>query len=161
MSTASPVPRAVPKSPLRAGWILVTGLLALCLLGTWLTARNYRSQVYSSAHGTVLQNQWPESRISAEFPPEEAARIRPGMVAKITLGEDKKVLPGVVVAADSGKNPGAVIIRLTAEPPSEPGKKREHYLPAGLPCSVTVDSTVPPEAATPQASRAPLYPASR
>lgn len=155
MSTESPVPKNVPKSPLRAGWILVTGLLSLCVLGTWLTARNYRSQVFSSARATVLENQWPESRISAEFSPGEAARIRPGMVAKITLGEDKKVLLGSVVSVGLGKNPNAVVIRLTAEPPSGSGKNPAHYLTAGLPCSVTVDSTVPPAATTAQTPQSP------
>jgi hypothetical protein len=138
------------KPPSRPGWILVAGLLGLCVLGTWLTSRNYRAQVFTSTRATVLENQWPESRISAEFPAGEAARIRPGMVARITVGADKTLIPGRVLSVGSGTANGAVIavtgdVGNAGRSPGDEGKPH-HYLPAGASCAVTVDTTIPPEA---------------
>jgi hypothetical protein len=139
------------QSPLRSGWILVVGLLGLCVLGTWLTSRNYHAQVFTSTQATVLQNQWPESRIAAEFPAGEAARLRPGMVARITLGEDKTLIPGRVLSVDSGAHGSGVVIAVTGDAGHaghSPGgsAKKHHYLPTGASCAVTVDTTIPPEA---------------
>jgi hypothetical protein len=137
-------------SPLRSGWILVVGVLGLCLLGTWLTSRNFRAQVFTSTRATVLQNQWPESRIDAEFAPGEAAHLRPGMVARITVGTDKTVISGRVFSVGSDTNPASVMISVTSDvgnvgrPASESGKTH-HYLPAGAACVVTVDMSIPPE----------------
>ena len=127
-----------------------------------MTARNYRSLVFSSAraavmdtstNAAVLQNQWPESRIRAEFAPQEVARIRPGMMARITVGEDRTLLTCNVLSVGSGNDSGTVIVSLNGEagdtgrvPMSAATGKRHHYLPAGTPCAVTIDSTVPPEA---------------
>jgi len=135
------------KSPLRSGWILVVGLLGLCVLGTWLTSRNYHAQVVTSTSATVLQNQWPESRIAAEFPAGEVARLRPGMVARITVGTDKTLIPGRVFSIDSGR----VVIAVSGDAGNvgrspEESAKNHHYLPAGASCAVTVDMTIPPEA---------------
>jgi len=135
------------QSPLRSGWILVLGLLCLCVLGTWLTSRNYRAQVFTSTRATVLENQWPESRISAEFAPDEAGRLRPGMVARITVGTDKTLIPGRVFSVGSESNPACVMIAVSgnAGRPSGESGKSHHYLPAGAACAVTVDMTIPPE----------------
>jgi len=151
MSAASQ--RGEGKAWLSAGWILVSGLLALCVLGTWLTARNYRARVFSSANGIVLENQWPESRISVDFPNAEASLLRAGQAAKITVGEEKRVLRGAVVsveAAAKNANTSPVIIKLIGDP-GDPGqpvqsaatKKDARYLPAGTPCAVSIDTTVP------------------
>lgn len=137
-------------SPLRSGWILVVGVLGLCLLGTWLTSRNYHAQVFTSTRATVLQNQWPESRIDAEFAAGEAGRLRPGMVARITVGADKTLISGRVFSVGSETNPASVMISVTGDvgnaggPASESGKTH-HYLPAGAACAVTVDMSIPPE----------------
>lgn len=144
---------ASAKSPLRAGWILVVGLLAFCVLGTWLTSRNYHAQVFTSTRATVLQNQWSESRIAAEFPAGETARMRPGMVARITVGSDRTLISGKVLSLGSGTNAGTAVIALTGDagnagrPPGE-SSKSHHYLPAGASCAVTVDTTIPPEVLT-------------
>jgi hypothetical protein len=137
-------------SPLRSGWILVVGLLGLCLLGTWLTSRNYRAQVCTSTRATVLQNQWPESRIDAEFAAGEAGRLRPGMVARITVGADKTLISGRVFSVGSESNPSSVMISVTgnvgnAGRPASESRKTHHYLPAGAACVVTVDMSIPPE----------------
>ncbi|MFZ0435970.1 MAG: hypothetical protein WAL87_08390 [Chthoniobacterales bacterium] len=148
MTTAS----APHASGLRAGWILVTALISFCVLGTWFTASNYRQQVFSSAKGVVLENQWPESRIEVGFPEAEAVHLRPGQVAKITVGEEKTALQGVVltVAPSKAGKDSTVIVKLTGE--AAPGRtgeggddrKNHRYLPAGASCSVTIDTTVPP-----------------
>lgn len=156
--------RSDGKAWLSAGWILVSGLLALCVLGTWFTARNYRERVFSSADGTVLENQWPESRIAVEFPNAEASRICEGQVAKITVGAQKKPLRGAVVAVKPTKktenaknaNTSTVVIKLVEQPgepaapstsgrPADPSgtKKTSRYLPAGTACAVSIDTTVP------------------
>jgi|APCry1669192010_1035390.scaffolds.fasta_scaffold02434_2 hypothetical protein len=147
-----------------SGWILVVVLLSLCILGTWMTFRNYRSMVFTSTrasvvetstNATVLVNQWPESRIRAGFPPDQAARIRPGMMARITVGQDPALLDGNVLSVDPAT--GIVTVALRGEAgetgrvpmassPSSSGGKPRHYLPAGAPCAVTIDGTVPPEA---------------
>ena len=138
------------KSPLRSGWILVVGLLGLCVLGTWLTSHNYHAQVFTSTRASVLQNQWPESRITAEFPSGDAAHLRPGMVARITVGLDRTLIPGRVFSVDSGTNAAGVVIVLTsdagnADRSPDGSAKTHHYLPAGTSCAVTVDTTIPPE----------------
>lgn len=128
----------------------MVGLLGLCVLGTWLTSRNYRAQVFTSTRATVLENQWPESRISADFEAGEADRLRPGMVARITVGTDKTLIPGRVFSVGSGTNPDSVMIAVSGDggsagrPDHEAGKPH-HHLPAGTACAVTVDTTIPPE----------------
>lgn len=148
--TSAPAPHA---SVLRAGWILVTALLSFCVLGTWFTASNYRQQVFSSAKGVVLENQWPESRIEVVFPEAEALHLRPGQLAKITVGEEKTALQGVVLSVNSSKagKDAAVIVKLTGEAGNSgrataggDDRKNHRYLPAGASCSVTIDTTVPP-----------------
>ena len=148
--TSAPAPHA---SGLRAGWILVTALISFCVLGTWFTASNYRQQVFSSAKGVVLENQWPESRIEVVFPEAEAVHLRPGQLAKITVGEEKTALQGVVLSVNSSKEgkDAAVIVKLTGEAGNSgrataggDDRKNHRYLPAGASCSVTIDTTVPP-----------------
>lgn len=154
MSTASEGSNG--KAWLSAGWILVSGLLTLCVLGTWFTARNYREHVFSSANGTVLENQWPESRIAVDFPIAEAPRLRAGQVAKITIGDEKSPLKGAVVSVEpAAKNANVsktstVIIKLVGDPGesarparSAAAKKGSRYLPAGTRCAVSIDTTVP------------------
>lgn len=135
---------------LNSGWILVTGLITLCVLGTWLTARNYRQQVFSSAGAVVLENQWPESRISATFSAADARHLRVGQMAKITLGSHKKVIPGRVHSVGSGTNAGLVVIAVTGDAGQRPGApgKADLYLPAGASCGVTVDTSIPLDAVT-------------
>jgi hypothetical protein len=142
---------APAKSPLRSGWILVVGLVGLCALGTWLTSRNYRAQVFTSTRATVLQNQWPESRIAAEFAAGQASRLRAGMVARITVGTDKTLIPGRVLSVGYETNPSVAMIEVTGDVgnagrPEGEWPKIHHYLPAGAACVVTVDMTIPPEA---------------
>ena len=138
------------KTSLRSGWILVIGLIGLCVLGTWLTSRNYRAQVLTSTEATVLQNMWPESRIAAQFTAGEASRMRPGMAARITVGNDKTLISGRVISVGSETNPASIMISVTGDvgnagrPAGEPGKSH-HYLPAGAACVVTVDMSIPPE----------------
>jgi hypothetical protein len=151
-----------------AGWILVTGLLALCVTGTWFTAWNYRRQVFSSAQGVVLANQWPESRIAVRFSAGEASHLRVGQIAKITTDGEKALLTGSVLSVAPSKDTkenATVIISLATEsgheghgftPEGERGSQL--HLPAGAPCSVTIDTTVPlssEEATPPAASPSP------
>ena len=139
------------KPSLRSGWILVVGLIGLCVLGTWLTSRNYRAQVLTSTRATVLENMWPESRISAQFAAGEASRMRPGMAARITVGNDKTLIPGRIFSVGTDTNAATVMISVTGDvgnagrPAGEPGKPH-HYLPAGAECAVTIDMTIPREA---------------
>lgn len=142
--TPVPIPR---KAGLNSGWILVTGLLSLCVLGTWLTARNYRQQVFTSTSAVVLENQWPESRVSATFTADDAKHLRPGQSAKITLGNDKKLIQGRMLSVGSGVNSGVATIAVTGDV-GDAGESRGtrerslHYLPAGASCSVTVDTSI-------------------
>lgn len=143
--TSDPAPR---NAGLKSGWILVTGLLTLCVLGTWLTARNYRQQVFCSTSAVVLENQWPESRISATFAADVASHFRVGQVAKITLGRDKKLISGRVVSIGSGTNASVIMIAVTGDGEDSPGAsdKALHHLPSAAPCSVTVDTSIPVDA---------------
>jgi hypothetical protein len=144
--------QASRKAALNSGWILVTSLLALCVLGTWLTARNYRQQVFTSTSAVVLENQWPESRISANFSAADARHLRVGQSAKITLGNDKTLIPGRVLSVVGGGE-GSVVIAVTGELPNagqSSGKgdatAARRYLPAGAACSVSVDTSIPVDA---------------
>lgn len=155
------------KFGFNAGWILVSGLILLCLAGTGLTWWNYSRQVYSSAQGVVLEPQWPESRIAVELPEEEALHIIIGHRARITVGKETKVLQGEVTSiipkkdgaiVNSMNGASTVIVRLLDEP-SQSG----HYLPTGETCSVTIDTTVPPldkalsaSSAAPSSSSSPV-----
>ena len=151
--TSAPAPHA---SALRSGWILVTALISFCVLGTWFTASNYRQQVFSSAKGVVLQNQWPESRIEVGFPEAEAVHLKPGQTAKITVEMEKTALQGVVLSVNSSNSSKAgkdatVVVKLTGEAGNSgrattgsDDRKNHRYLPAGASCSVTIDTTVPP-----------------
>lgn len=149
--TSLPVPR---KPALNSGWILVTGLLSLCVLGTWMTARNYRSQVFTSTSATVLENQWPESRISAVFSPSEIRRLRPGMVARITLRNDRTLLSGRVLTTGiqpdgSSTNAIALIaVTETSDRAQAGAETHRRLLAPGTPCSVTIDTTIPVDART-------------
>ena len=150
-------PRSENKSPLSSGWILVSGLLFLCITGTWLTAHNYNQRVFSSARGVVLENQWPESRISVPFSEREALAIHPGQIANITMGNDTHLMKGAVVSVTPGKGDGqtagdaTVVVRLVGEPRAT-GEKAHHYLPVGATCNVTIDTTIPEESLTPGSS---------
>lgn len=150
-------PRSENKSPLTSGWILVSGLLFLCITGTWLTAHNYNQRVFSSARGVVLENQWPESRISVPFSEREALAIHPGQIANITMGNDTHLMKGAVVSVTPGKGDGqtagdaTVVVRLVGEPRAT-GEKAHHYLPVGATCNVTIDTTIPEESLTPGSS---------
>ena len=150
-------PRSENKSPLSSGWILVSGLLFLCITGTWLTAHNYNQRVFSSARGVVLENQWPESRISVPFSEREALAIHPGQIANITMGNDTHLMKGAVVSVTPGKNEdqtagdATVVVRLVGEPRAT-REKAHHYLPVGATCNVTIDTTIPEESLTPGSS---------
>ena len=155
-------------SSLASGWILVTGLLLLCVTGTWLTAHNYKQHVFSSAQGVVLENQWPESRISVVMPLAEASKIIPGHHALVTMGStgeggsnrsNRHALKGEVVSVaspSSGAKNATVIVRLLedagdagAAPGVRDGGKPHHFLPVGAYCGVTIDTTIPPDTIPP------------
>lgn len=147
--TSAPAPR------LNSGWILVSGLLAFCVLGTWLTARNYRQQVFTSISAVVLENQWPESRISATFSPTDAKRLRPGQQARITVGTDKTLIPGRVLeagmsSAGSGAKEGNATIAVIGEVGNSRSASEQprHHLSAGASCSVSIDTSIPVDAVT-------------
>lgn len=134
-----------------SGWILVTGLLVLCGAGTWLTVHHYKQRVFSSAHGVVLQNQWPESRIAVQLPAREAATVAAGHHALITVGNSAKGLNGEVLSVTPGAPDATVIVRLLDDageegrPPAAGHPERKHHdLPPGTACSVTIDTTIPP-----------------
>jgi hypothetical protein len=150
------------KSALTSGWILVSGLLILCSVGTWLTAHNYRQRVFSSASGVVLENQWPESRVSVLFSESEARNLHPGQIATIRVGNDTRLEKGEVVSVTPGRDHSTVIVRVVDKPEAvsrgvpvvarvEPTstRRRNDYLPVGAACSVTIDTTIPYEALDP------------
>lgn len=146
--TSSSAPR---RAKLNSGWILVTGLLTLCVLGTWLTARNYRQQVLASTSAVVLENQWPEKRISATFTAADAKRLREGQSARVTVGGDKTLIPARLLSVGSGSDANLATIAVTGDdgsdgkPRATPDKPR-HHLPVGASCSVSVDTSIPIEA---------------
>lgn len=167
--------RPAKSSGFASGWILVTGLLLLCVTGTWLTAHNYKQHVFSSARGIVLENQWPESRISVAMPLAEASRIVPGHHALVTMestGDEQgdqsnlHALKGEVVSVSSpssGAKNATVIVRLLEDPGdaanagdaaavNKAGKPR-HFLPVGAPCGVTIDTTIPPDDLEPSGAK--------
>jgi hypothetical protein len=129
------------------GWVFVTLFLSLCILAAGLTHWNYSRRVFSSARGVTLEPQWPEPRIAVEFVPGSAARIRPGSSARVTLENRPGSLKGEVVSVVTGKSAVTVVVRLLGAPPSRDpsGRTGGRWLPAGERCSVTIDTTVPPE----------------
>ena len=150
------------KSPLASGWILVSGLLILCIVGTWLTAHNYRQRVFSSARGVVLENQWPESRVSVLFSESEARNLHLGQIATIRVGNDTLLHRGEVVSVTPGRDHSTVIVRVIkksavesrgvpvvarVEPTST--RRSDDYLPVGAACSVTIETTIPHDALDP------------
>lgn len=147
------------KKGLHSGWILVSGLLLLCIVGTGLTWWNYSRLVFSSAQGLVFASDGPtepESRIAVRFPSVRADVIRVGHGATITAGADSHPLKGRVVSVAYGQaGVGAtVILRLVDDPSPEMGiplivKGGEPHLfhphlLTGTKCSVTIDTTIPP-----------------
>jgi hypothetical protein len=140
------------KSGLAAGWVLVTGLFLICLLGTGLTWWNYTRQVFSSANGVVTaptsqpafseNERLPtEPQIAVDFPIEDAKAIRIGHGAIITIGKDTHPLKGRVVSVAPGKAEGIAIVMLRLV--NDPGQ--HHAIPPiGAQCGVTIDTTVPP-----------------
>jgi len=167
--------RPAKPSGLASGWILVTGLLLICVTGTWLTAHNYKQHVFSSARGIVLENQWPESRISVVMPFAEASRIVSGHHALVTMestGDEQRdqsnlhALKGEVVSVSSpssGAKNATVIVRLLedAEDAGNAGDaagvihggKTRHFLPVGAPCGVTIDTTIPSDNLEPSGAK--------
>jgi hypothetical protein len=149
------------KPNLSAGWLLVTGLLLLCLIGTGLTWWNYSRQVFSSAGGIVLESQGPlgtESHIAVELPTQEAMQVLPGHGVRVTVGSNTRLFRGEVVSVTPGTPKATVIIRILADPAdagvhvgtiaSAGMEKKASDLPLPLPvgarCDVTIDTTVPP-----------------
>lgn len=117
------------------GWILVTGLILLCLAGTGLTWLNYSRHVFSSAHGVVLEHQWPEPRIEVSFSAAAAGRILPGHIARITFAHDKTPQAGRVVEVTRHPEKTEVLVAMESGQRPKPGN----------PCSVTIDTTIPPD----------------
>ena len=140
----------VKKSGPDSGWILVTGLVLICVIGTWLTVWNYRQHVFSSARGIVLENQRPESRISVELTLEQARRVQSGQVALITARNSTQTHKGSVVSVTPETRSAVMIIRLLDESgdaersPGSASSMSRHYLKVGTVCGVTIDTTVPP-----------------
>ena len=143
--------RKSARPALTSGWILVAGLLLLCIAGTWLTVHHYKQRVFSSSQGVVLEKQWPESRISVPLPAGEAANVAPGHHALVTAGNDPQARNGEVLSVTPGRPDATVIIRLLDDVGKPP-----NILPPGTPCSVTIDTTIPP--GTPMASAASAAP---
>jgi hypothetical protein len=145
-------PNVIGGAGLRSGWILATGLLLLCLAGTWMTVRTYRARVVTSTKATVLVNQWPESRIAAEFPASDLRRVRSGMMARITMNGDPAILTGRVLSVETGIGSGTAVLAVAGEQ-EDAGRVRMtasrgkplRYLPSGTACAVTIDGTIPPE----------------
>lgn len=123
------------RGGLSSGWILVTGLLLLCITGTGLTWWNYSRQVFSSASG-VVYNQAGQIECAVVYPSHEARLIQPAHRATITVGDDKHPVAGRVLSLSSTPNGTLVVIRLV-KPSSE--------IPNNTRCSVTIDTTVPPQ----------------
>jgi hypothetical protein len=138
------------KNGLASGWILVTGLLSLCLLGTGLTWWNYSRQVFCSARGMVVEGehplcdgQRPGYTIAVEFSREAAAHIRQGHRALISFGKNPLVFQGVVAAVKPDASRTRVLISVSEE--QESGRRASHPgFASGALCSVTVDTTIPP-----------------
>jgi hypothetical protein len=124
------------KGGLASGWILVTGILLLCLTGTSLTWWNYSRQVFSSAQGLVV-NEGREQNIVVMLPACDASRIKIGHGATVTIGEDHHALKGRVIHVSPAQDVGRNIITIRLHPLSSP-------LPTGASCEVTIDTTVPP-----------------
>ncbi len=124
------------KNIFASGWILVTGVLLLCLTGTGLTWWNYSRQVFSSAQGLVV-NEGEEQHVVLMLPASEAREVKIGHGATVTLGEDTHPFKGRVIHVNPTPNSdrNVIIIRLM---------NVRTPLPVGASCEVTIDTTVPP-----------------
>ena len=123
------------RGGLSSGWILVTGLLLLCITGTGLTWWNYTRRVFSSASG-VVYNQAGQIECAVVYPTHEARLIQPAHRATITVGNDKHPVVGRVLSLSSVPKGTLVVIRLM---------KPSSAILDNTRCSVTIDTTVPPQ----------------
>jgi hypothetical protein len=128
---------AQQKGALSSGWILVTGLLLLCITGTGLTWWNYSHQVFSTAHAQVVK-EGGGMLITLTLPLEETEKIKIGHMATITVGEDTHSQKGRVVSVLAGKTGAEATVEIRLVAGSSP-------IPADAVCSVTIDTTVPPQ----------------
>jgi hypothetical protein len=124
------------KGALSSGWILVTGLLLLCIMGTGLTWWNYSRQVFSTAHARVVK-EGGGMLITLALPVAETEKIKIGHTATITVGEDTHPQKGRVVSVAAGKDGSEATVEVRLVQGSTP-------IPTDAVCSVTIDTTVPP-----------------
>lgn len=124
------------RGVLSSGWILVTGLLLLCIIGTGLTWWNYSRQVFSSAQARV-EKDGGGMLISLALPVEETEKIKIGHMATVSVGEDTHSQKGRVVSVAAGKVGTDARVEIRLVQGSTP-------MPTDTVCSVTVDTTVPP-----------------
>ncbi|MEI6323461.1 MAG: hypothetical protein WCP60_10200 [bacterium] len=126
------------RGGLASGWILVTGVLLLCITGTGLTWWNYSRQVFSTACGVIQSESGGRIVLVSDYPADATKVIEPGHQARITIGKGDNiaVLKGVVVAVNAAIS--TVGIRLLDDP------ARCSKYADGTRCAVTIDTTVPP-----------------
>ena len=124
------------KGALSSGWILVTGLLLLCITGTGLTWWNYTHQVFSTAQARVVK-EGGGMLITLSLPLEEAEKIKIGHAATITMGKETHSQKGRVFSVVAGKVGTQATVEIRLVQGSTP-------IPADAVCSVTIDTTVPP-----------------
>jgi len=130
---------------LASGWILVTGLFALCLIGTSLTWWTYTSQVFSSSDGVLIAPIGGTPSVAVELPSRDVQAIRIGHGVIITIGKNTHAMKGRVVSIYPGKTTGnnTVIIQFV-NVPSNSSELNSGDFPQGTRCSITIDTTVPP-----------------
>lgn len=113
-----------------AGPAIVIGILLLAALGTGLTWRNYSAEHPSAVWAQLIN----EKTALAEFPPEKAPLIRKGAKAIISREGIRSTGYVSVVEPDGRKNAFELMLLQPFE-----------GAPAGAPCQVTVDLSIPPE----------------
>lgn len=123
---------------LASGWILVTGVLLLCIAGTGLTWWNYSQHVFSSGRGVMQSEGGARMVVVNDYPKFAATVIEPGHLARITVGSGNQmiVLQGVVASV----SPETLIVSIRILDHDAPCAK----FADGTLCGVTIDTTVPP-----------------
>lgn len=123
-----------PKSA-KNGRYFVIALIGLAILGALLTQWNYTKTNFSTREAWIEAGNGAFYAV-APFPLEQAARIRPEMMAIVTLNEKPKEKIEAFVEELEKETDGKIRVRVRL-----PGTT----YPAQAKCEVTVDASVSPE----------------
>ena len=123
-----------PKSR-RSGPLFVAALIGIALLAALLTQWNYTKTNFSTREARIEARNGAHYAV-ASFPTEQAASIRPEMMAIVTIDEKPKDKIEAFVEALDKESDGIINVRVRLPDADYPIQAK---------CEVTVDASVSPE----------------